>query len=94
MNAYEVPDPLPLRSIDVPPEMSQVEGCDCGGVAWHRASSWSDPQACSIWSLPPEQAQANIDAAHERERAFTAELNAKLRAVMFPGRSDTGDGRQ
>jgi hypothetical protein len=72
-----VPDPLPLRTIDVPPEVHAVAGCDCGGVEWHRVSGWSTP-GCSIWQLPPQEAQAAVDDAHARERAFTAELNRKL----------------
>jgi hypothetical protein len=83
----EVPDPLPLRSIDVPPEVSRVAGCDCGGLQWHRASSWDNPHGCSIWDMPPEEAQAAIDDALAREQAFTAALNAKLRASSGPRKS-------
>jgi hypothetical protein len=78
----EVPDPLPLRSIDVPLEVSAVAGCDCGGIQWHRSSSWSDPDGCSIWQLPPDERQANMDDAEARLGAFTDALNAKLRAAL------------
>ncbi len=76
----EVPDPLPLRSISVPLEVTQVEGCDCGGLDHHRAVDWQHP-GCSIWQIPHEQAMAAIDAARERLKAFTAALNAKLDAA-------------
>ena len=67
-----VPDPFPLRSIDVPREVTQVEGCSCDGLEWHA-------EGCTIWQVPYEQARAAVDAAHDREAAFTAELNRKLR---------------
>ena len=72
MNA---PDPLPLRCIETPREVSQVDGCSCGGLEWHA-------EGCTIWQLPPEQARAAIDAAHEREQAFTDALNARLRKEL------------
>ena len=78
------PDPLPLRSIPVPAEVSRVEGCDCGGQQWHR-------QDCTIFSLPYETAQGAVDASLERERAFTDRLNARLRAALAP---DSGTSRQ
>jgi hypothetical protein len=79
----DVPEPLPLRTIDVPLEISQVQGCDCGGLEWHRAaSSWSPLPGCSIWDLPPDQAQAAVDAAQARLGEFTAELNRKLREAL------------
>lgn len=76
-----VPDPLPLRTIEVPREVTQVAGCDCGGIDWHRAPGFGHP-GCSIWQVPHEQAQAAIDAANAREREFTAELNRKLREAL------------
>ncbi len=66
------PDPLPLRSIPVPAEVTRVEGCDCGGLEWHGAG-------CSLWSLPCEDQMAAIDAAEARLAAHTADLNARLR---------------
>jgi hypothetical protein len=72
-----VPDPLPLRSIEVPREVSQAEGCSCAGLEWHA-------EGCAIWLLPDEQRRAAIVAALGRERAFTAELNRKLREQL-PG---------
>jgi hypothetical protein len=88
----DVPAPLPLRTIEVPREVSAVEGCDCGGLDWHRgAASWSPLAPCSIWQLPPDQAQAAIDAAHERMAAFTAELNRRLRQeLVLPVIADPG----
>lgn len=77
----EIPNPLPLRNIPTPPEVSRVEGCDCGGVQWHRAPEWNH-SGCSIWSVPPDQRQASVDAAEERMRAFSAALTVKLRAAL------------
>jgi hypothetical protein len=74
----DVPDPLPLRTIPVPREVTQVDGCDCGGIEWHRMDGPYGP-ACSIWSVPHEQAMAAIAASNERERQFGEALNAKLR---------------
>ena len=71
----KVPDPLPLRTIEAPREVDQVEGCSCGGLEWHAGG-------CSIWLLPPEQIRAAAGAAHERGAAFTAELNRKLREAL------------
>lgn len=70
-----VPDPLPLRNIDVPREVTQVEGCDCGGIDWHA-------EGCPIWQVPRDQAHAAIADAKAREQAFTAELNRKLRLAL------------
>lgn len=75
-----VPDPLPLRNIPVPAEVTRVEGCTCGGVTFHVAQDRDQP-GCAIFSLPPEQAKAAIEAAQDRQAAFTAGLNAKLRAA-------------
>ena len=76
----DIPDPLPLRSIPVPPEVTAVAGCDCGGMEHHRVQTIYDPpgSGCSIWQLPPEDAQAAVDDAHARLRAFTDGLNARL----------------
>ena len=68
----EAPGPLPLRCIPVPPEVTAVTGCDCGGLDWHR-------EGCTIFSVQAADAMAAIDAAHAREQAFGAELNARLR---------------
>jgi hypothetical protein len=72
MNA---PDPLPLRTIEVPREVIQVKGCSCGGLEWH-------VEGCSIWRLPRDQALAAIDSARAREQAFGDELNRKLRESL------------
>ena len=79
-----VPDPLPLRSIPVPAEVTAVAGCNCGGLEYHRVQSIYDPpgSGCSIWSLPHDEAQAAIDAALGREQAFGDGLNAKLREAL------------
>ena len=79
-----VPDPLPLRNIPVPAEVTAVQGCTCGGLEWHRAASnwWPPTSACAIWSLPPEQTQAAIAAARDRLAASTATLNDKLRNAL------------
>jgi hypothetical protein len=75
------PNPLPLRNIPVPAEVTRVDGCTCGGMEWHRArSAWDDPgSGCAIWSLPPGDAMAAVDAALDRLAAFTAGLNSRLR---------------
>ena len=70
----EIPDPLPLRCIEVPDEVTRVNGCDCGGLDYHR---WD----CTIWSLPFDVRMTAVDAARAREQAFTAALNARLRGV-------------
>jgi hypothetical protein len=71
-----VPDPLPLRNIEVPREVTRVEGCDCGGMTLHRHD-------CSLRSLPPGQAQIEIELAQERLRGYTAALNRRLRESGF-----------
>jgi hypothetical protein len=68
-----VPDPWPLRNIPVPPEVSRVEGCDCGGLEYHRAD-------CVIFALPEAERADVLDAARDRLAAFTAALNARLHA--------------
>ena len=70
----QVPDPLPLRTIPVPPEVTAVTGCDCGGLEWHR-------EDCTIWAVPSADMRAAVDAALGREAAFGAELNARLRGA-------------
>jgi hypothetical protein len=84
MSAINVPDPLPLRSIPVPAEVTAVAGCTCGGLEWHRAQTIYDPpgSGCALWSLPHEQAQAAVDEALAREREWGAALNARLRQAL------------
>jgi len=67
-----IPDPLPLRCIPVPSEVTRVDGCDCGGLEWHA-------EGCTIWRVPYERAREAVDAALRRETLFTAGLNARLR---------------
>ena len=80
-NADTIPDPFPLRTIEVPGEVTRVAGCDCGGLDYHRAADWSHP-GCSIWQLPHDEAMAAVDDARAREQAFTAGLNEKLQAAL------------
>jgi hypothetical protein len=41
------------------------------------AGAWNS--GCAIWSLPPEDVVAAVDAAQDRLAAFTAGLNSRLR---------------
>jgi hypothetical protein len=68
---FAVPDPFPLRSIQVPAEVTAVAGCDCGGLTWHR-------QDCTIWQAAPEQAQASITDAQDRLSGWGNLLNQRL----------------
>ena len=77
----DIANPLPLRTIPVPREVTAVTGCDCGGLEWHRAAGWGQP-GCSIWNLPPGEAAAATDDALARLRDHTAALNAALRAEL------------
>ena len=81
------PNPLPLRNIPVPAEVTRVEGCTCGGLEWHRAQTGYDPPGtgCAIWSLLHEQVQQAVDDALAREREFGVALNAALRAATHHG---------
>jgi hypothetical protein len=68
-----VPDPFPLRCIPTPPEVTRVEGCTCtGSLDLHEVR-------CGLFLMPWEQAKAAIEAAQDREQAYTGALNAKLR---------------
>jgi hypothetical protein len=70
-----IPDPLPLRTIAVPREVTRVAGCDCtGSLELHETP-------CAIWTLPHEQALAAVNAASDRLREYTAALNARLRSA-------------
>jgi hypothetical protein len=70
-----IPDPLPLRNIAVPREVTRVTGCDCAGsLELHETR-------CAIWALPHDQALAAIDAASDRLGEYTAALNARLRSA-------------
>lgn len=70
-----IPDPLPLRSIPVPPEVTAVAGCDCGGLDWHR-------DICTIWGVPHANAIAAVANAKDRKRAFTDALNVRLHEAL------------
>jgi hypothetical protein len=73
-------DPV-LSNQGVPAGVTQVDGCDCGGLDYHRAADWNHP-GCAIWRLPSEQAQANVDDARERLREHTAALTARLQGAL------------
>ena len=64
----------------VPREVTAVAGCTCGGLQWHR-------EDCTLFSLPYADAQAAVDAAEARLAAYTAHLNAGLRAFTRHGGS-------
>jgi hypothetical protein len=70
-------DPV-LSNQEVPAE---VDGCDCGGLDYHRAADWNHP-GCAIWRLPHEQAQANVDDTHRRLREHNAMMTARLHAAL------------
>lgn len=70
-----LPDPLPLRTIRVPPEIARVEGCDCGGLECHA-------ERCAIRALPWPGQRAAIDAALDRTRDWAAEMSARLRDAL------------
>ena len=72
----DIPDPLPLRTIEIPAEVDAVDGCDCGGLRYHFVG-------CSLFLLPPEQAKAFVEAAEDRVSEFTAALNRRLRESGF-----------
>lgn len=57
-----------LVSHRTPKAVNRVDGCDCGGIEWHRVD-------CAITGLDRAQALANIDAANERSAAYCAEIN-------------------
>ena len=75
-------DILNLRSRPVPAGVSRVDGCDCGGTTVHVTT-------CTLWDLPPEQAQAAVEDAERRLREHTDELNRRLHAAL--GTSVKGD---
>jgi hypothetical protein len=79
-----VPDPLPLRTIEIPPEVTAVAGCTCGGLEWHRAQSpWDPPgSGCALWQIPHDEAQAAIGDAEARLAAWDDELNRRLAAAL------------
>ncbi len=68
-------DILDLRCRPVPPEISRVEGCDCGGSQWHRTD-------CAIWQLPRDVALAAVADAERRIAYHTAELNRRLHTAL------------
>jgi hypothetical protein len=66
---------LGLASLPVPSEMTRVAGCTCGGLDWHR-------QDCGLFALPAEQVAGAVDAAHQRLRVYTADLNRRLQTAL------------
>jgi hypothetical protein len=59
----------------VPPEVTRVDGCSCGGLDWHL-------QDCTIFSVPVGRAKEAIAATHQRLRDHTEELNRQLHAEL------------
>jgi hypothetical protein len=53
----------------IPPEVTRVQGCDCGGLNMHRTD-------CALWCLDHGQATANVDAAKSRLAEYMEGLNA------------------
>lgn len=72
---FPVPDPLPLRNIPVPREVTRVAGCDCGGMEWHRTD-------CSIWDEDAARSEAALEVTRARLEDYTAALNAALHARL------------
>lgn len=66
---------LHLPSIPTPPEVSRVDGCSCKGLDWHLND-------CTIFSIPREQAEESIAAAHQRLWEYTEALNRQLHAEL------------
>jgi hypothetical protein len=78
-----ISESFPSPDMETPREVTQVVGCDCGGLDWHLAKDiYSGQPGCSIWSVPVDQRKAAVDDAHSRIREFTAGLTAQLRAVQ------------
>lgn len=69
---------MTLGDHETPRHVTQVTGCDCGGLLWHSTR-------CSLWSVPPGTALRAIESAGERIRAYTAGLNAALRCGGLGG---------
>jgi len=57
-------------NVPIPPEVSHVEGCSCGGNWWHRTD-------CTIWDLPREEILTAEQEARERMDAFSRELTER-----------------
>lgn len=66
---------LSLPSIRVPPSVTAVAGCSCGGLDWHA-------QTCAIWAAPLAEALAAIDDARSRLREHTDALNRQLQGAL------------
>lgn len=66
-----------------PPQLSRedraVAGCSCGGLYWHRAQGYG-VEACTFWSLDPEQQQAAVADAEAVVKRHGEMLNGMLRA--------------
>lgn len=59
--------PAGAGAAPIPAGVSQVEGCNCGGVTRHRTD-------CSLWEMGDEQAAAAISDAEARITAYVANL--------------------
>ena len=65
-----------LPSIPVPKHVTRVQGCDCtGGMDMHESR-------CAIFRMPGDEALAAVEAAKERLREHTAQLNRELHAAL------------
>lgn len=80
-----VPGPLPLRTIEVPAELTRVDGCNCGGLSFHRMPHMGHP-GCSLLARSRDAQLAAIDAALERVSGFTKALNEELREAERTGK--------
>ncbi len=59
----------------VPPSVTAVAGCSCGGLEWHA-------QDCTIWTVPPDEAMNALGNARRRLREHTEDLNRQLHAAL------------
>lgn len=73
-SAHAQLDPWAQSSRPIPKSVNRVDGCNCGGIEWHRVD-------CSITGLDRAQALANIDGVNERSAAYCAEINRIRRST-------------
>lgn len=80
------------ENIPIPREVTQVEGCDCGGTDYHSvASSWDpDKPGCSLWNVPYEKRIAATEASRQRQREFNEEVNMLHRAMIESLQNSSG----
>jgi len=58
---------------EIPQEVRQVEGCNCGGREWHKTT-------CTIFELPHDVAMAAKADADERVRQYCVDLSNRTDA--------------